>query len=51
MQAEVLALRFPPGREPFTERHQRRVLESVLWAEQRVVWASVCSRYNQNVDT
>ena len=38
IQAEVLALRFPPGREPITERDLRRVLESVLWAEQRGVW-------------
>ncbi len=39
IQAEVLALRFPPGREPVTERHLRQVLRSPVWAEQRAVWA------------
>jgi hypothetical protein len=38
IQAEVLALRFPPGREPVTERHLRQVLRSPVWAEQRAVW-------------
>jgi len=38
IQAEVLALRFPPGREPVTERHLRQVLKSPVWAEQRAVW-------------
>ena len=38
IQAEVLALRFPPGREPVTERHLRQVLQSPVWAEQRAVW-------------
>lgn len=38
IQADVLALRFPPGREPVTERHLRQVLQSPVWTEQRVVW-------------
>lgn len=38
IQADVLALRFPPGREPITERHLRQVLKSPVWAEQRAVW-------------
>lgn len=38
IQADVLALRFSPGREPITERHLRQVLQSPVWTEQRAVW-------------
>jgi hypothetical protein len=38
IQADVLSLRFPPGREPVTERHLHLVLRSPVWAEQRAVW-------------
>ena len=41
IQAQVLELRFPPGREPVTERHLRKVLASAVWAEQREVWAGL----------
>ncbi len=41
IQAEVLDLRFPPGREPVTERHLRQVLASPVWREQREAWADV----------
>jgi hypothetical protein len=38
IQAEVLALRFRPGRAPVTERHLRQVLHSPVWTEQRTEW-------------
>ena len=41
MQAESLTLRFPPGREPITERHLRQVVESPARAEQRRAWVGV----------
>jgi hypothetical protein len=41
IQAEVLALRFPPGRAPINERHLRQVLQSPVWAEQRVLWRQI----------
>ena len=41
IQAEVLDLRFPPGREPVTERHLRQILASPVWREQREAWADV----------
>ena len=41
IQAEVLDLRFPPGREPVTERHLRQILASPVWREQRETWADV----------
>ena len=41
IQAEILALRFPPGREPVTERHLRRILASPLWGDQRAAWRSI----------
>jgi len=47
IQAEVLALRLPPGSEPVTERHLRQVLESPIWGEQRVVWRSLRASSDQ----
>ena len=41
IQAQVLALRFQPGRQPITERHLRQVLRSPVWAEQRAVWKNI----------
>ena len=41
IQAEILNLRFPPGREPITERHLRQVVQSPIWAEQRARWAEM----------
>ncbi len=38
VQAEVLALRAEPGREPITERDLRGVLKSLDWREQRTRW-------------
>jgi hypothetical protein len=37
IQEEVLALEYPAGREPITERTLRRLLESLVWAELRAV--------------
>ena len=41
IQEEVLALEFPAGREPITERTLRRVFESLVWEDQRVRWAEL----------
>lgn len=41
IQAEVLALRVPPGPEPVTERHLRQILASPVWQDQRAAWAEV----------
>jgi hypothetical protein len=41
IQAEVFALRLPPGREPVTERHLRQVLRSPIWSEQRAAWRRI----------
>jgi len=38
IQEEVLALEFPVGREPVTERTLRRVLASLCWEDQRAAW-------------
>jgi len=38
IQAEVLALRFRPGRQPITERHLRRVLGAGDWEGQLAEW-------------
>ncbi|MFH0899700.1 MAG: hypothetical protein V2A73_03630, partial [Pseudomonadota bacterium] len=47
IQAEVLSLRFPPGKQPICERHLRQVLRSPVWAEQRVMWNHVASMTQQ----
>ena len=41
IQEEVLALEFPAGREPITERTLRRVFESLVWEDQRARWAEL----------
>lgn len=41
IQEEVLALEFPVGREPVTERTLRRVLASLCWEDQRAAWGEV----------
>ncbi|PID37644.1 MAG: hypothetical protein CSA65_04105 [Proteobacteria bacterium] len=41
IQEEVLALEFPVGREPVTERTLRRVLASLCWEDQRAAWAEL----------
>lgn len=41
IQAEVLALRFPPGWEAVTERHLREVLRKQVWEEQKEVWKRI----------
>jgi hypothetical protein len=38
IQEEILHLDVLPGREPISERHLRRVLKSLVWEEQVVVW-------------
>ena len=40
-QEEVLALEYPAGREPITERTLRRLLESLVWEDQRALWAEL----------
>ena len=41
VQAEVLDLRVPPGREPVSERDLRRVLATPVWSDQRAASAQV----------
>ena len=41
IQEEVLALEYPAGREPITERTLRRLLESLVWEDQRALWAEL----------
>jgi len=41
IQEEVLALEFPAGREPITERTLRRLLKSLVWEDQRARWAEL----------
>ena len=41
IQEEVLALEFPVGRQPVSERTLRRVLVSLSWEDQRTAWAQV----------
>jgi len=41
IQAEILALRAEPGREPVTERELRGVVATLSWAEQRERWAGI----------
>lgn len=41
IQEEVLALEFPVGREPVTERTLRRVLANLCWEDQRAAWAEL----------
>ncbi len=38
IQAEVLDLRFPPGKQPICERHLRQVARTPIWIEQRARW-------------
>lgn len=41
IQAEILALRAEPGREPVTERGLRVVVATPVWFEQRQRWEEV----------
>lgn len=41
IQEEVLALEYPAGREPITERTLRRVLRSLVWEHQRALWTEL----------
>jgi len=41
IQAEILALRAEPGREPVTERELRGVVATPIWAEQRERWGEI----------
>lgn len=41
IQEDVLALEFPVGREPVTERTLRRVLGSLCWEDQRAAWGEM----------
>ena len=38
IQEEILALEVPAGRQPLSERALRRLTESLLWTDQRVLW-------------
>ncbi len=44
IQEDVLALRFPAGREPVTERHLRHVFGHPIWADQRREWRPIKKR-------
>jgi hypothetical protein len=41
IQEEILALDVPAGRQPLSERTLRRLTESLLWADQRVMWRAL----------
>jgi hypothetical protein len=41
IRAEVLPLKYPADRKPITERTLRRLLERVVWEEQRALWAEL----------
>jgi hypothetical protein len=41
IQEEILALEVPAGRQPLSERALRRLTESLLWADQRVMWRAL----------
>jgi len=43
IQAEILDLAFPPGRQPLCERHLRQVARSLIWTEQRARWAKIAA--------
>ncbi len=43
IQEEVLALEFPAGREPMTERTLRELLGRLLWGDQRALWVELKS--------
>jgi len=43
IQAEILALRAEPGREPVTERVLRNILKSLVWGERRAMWLALRS--------
>lgn len=47
IQAEILHLSFPPGKQPICERHLRQVARSPIWAEQRTRWAEITAAYGQ----
>ena len=49
IQEEVLALEFPVGREPVTERTLRRVLASLCWEDQRAAWVEMRPLESQSV--
>ena len=41
IQEEILTLEAPAGRQPQSERALRRLTESLLWADQRVMWRAL----------
>ncbi len=41
IQEEILALEVPAGRQPLSERALRRLTESLLWTDQRVMWRAL----------
>ena len=41
IQEEILALEVPAGRQPLSERALRRLTESLLWTDQRVMWGAL----------
>lgn len=44
IQQEILHLQFPAGAQPFSERDVRdRVLQSLVWGEQRKLWGALKS--------
>ena len=44
IQEEVLALRFPAGRQPINERELLRVAMLLSWPEQREAWVGIRGR-------
>jgi hypothetical protein len=44
IQERVLDLEALDGREPLTERTLRRLLESLVWEDQRALWAEFRAR-------
>ena len=41
IQEEILALEVPAGRQPLSERALRRLTESLLWTDQRLMWRAL----------
>jgi len=41
IREESLALEVPAGRQPLSERALRRLTESLLWTDQRVMWRAL----------
>ena len=41
LRGSALALEYLAGREPVPERTRRRLLESLVWEDQRALWAEL----------